>query len=130
MLLFFLCSTCNFPSFKSTTHAFFFFRCVFFANVRFVPNGGRIYYTERSQPPLLSDMVCEIYSARPDPAFLARALPSLASENFVPVVPRFCCSPQGARTEDHGETCDASQNCSVVWMRETLLVWSVLLERW
>ncbi|CAN0283878.1 unnamed protein product, partial [Ectocarpus sp. 13 AM-2016] len=43
----------------------------------FVPNGGRLYYTERSQPPLLSDMVCEVYSARPDRTFLARALPSL-----------------------------------------------------
>lgn len=46
----------------------------------FVPNGGRLYYTTRSQPPLLSDMVCEVYSARPeDRAFLARALPSLVS---------------------------------------------------
>lgn len=43
----------------------------------FVPNGGRLYYTERSQPPLLSDMVCEVYAARPDRRFLARALPSL-----------------------------------------------------
>ncbi|CAN0360273.1 unnamed protein product [Ectocarpus sp. 6 AP-2014] len=47
----------------------------------FVPNGGRLYYTERSQPPLLSDMVCEVYSARPDRAFLARALPSLEAEH-------------------------------------------------
>lgn len=44
---------------------------------RFVPNGGRLYYTERSQPPLLSEMVCDVYSARPDDDFLTRALPSL-----------------------------------------------------
>lgn len=42
-----------------------------------MPNGCRLYYTERSQPPLLSDMVCEVYSAEPDRDFLARALPSL-----------------------------------------------------
>ncbi|CAN0019612.1 unnamed protein product, partial [Hapterophycus canaliculatus] len=48
----------------------------------FVPNGGRLYYTTRSQPPLLSDMVCEIYSAKPeDREFLARALPSLEAEH-------------------------------------------------
>ncbi|CBJ29799.1 Trehalase N-terminal fragment, family GH37 [Ectocarpus siliculosus] len=52
-----------------------------FWTIRFVPNGGRLYYTERSQPPLLSDMVCEVYSARPDRAFLARALPSLEAEH-------------------------------------------------
>ncbi|CAM9566394.1 unnamed protein product [Scytosiphon promiscuus] len=48
----------------------------------FVPNGGRLYYTTRSQPPLLSDMVCEIYSAEPtDREFVARALPSLEAEH-------------------------------------------------
>eukprot|EP00903_Cladosiphon_okamuranus_P020327 g18650.t1 len=47
----------------------------------FVPNGGRLYYAERSQPPLLSDMVCEVYVARPDRVFLARALPSLEAEH-------------------------------------------------
>ena len=29
----------------------------------FVPNGGRIYYTRRSQPPFLSLMVNEYYQA-------------------------------------------------------------------
>ncbi|CAN0367758.1 unnamed protein product, partial [Discosporangium mesarthrocarpum] len=46
----------------------------------FVPNGGRLYYTHRSQPPLLSDMVCDIYMASGDVAFLARALPTLELE--------------------------------------------------
>lgn len=58
--------------------------------LRFVPNGGRIYYTERSQPPLLSDMVCEVYSARPDAAFLARALPSLVSDGFYSILKLDC----------------------------------------
>lgn len=31
------------------------------ANFGFVPNGGRIYYLDRSQPPLLSDMVVKYY---------------------------------------------------------------------
>ncbi|CAM9549185.1 unnamed protein product, partial [Choristocarpus tenellus] len=46
----------------------------------FVPNGGRLYYTERSQPPLLSDMVCDVYTACPDITFLSRALPTLELE--------------------------------------------------
>ena len=28
----------------------------------FVPNGGRAYYTKRSQPPLLSEMVWAVYA--------------------------------------------------------------------
>ena len=31
----------------------------------FVPNGGRIYYLNRSQPPLLSDMVVALLEADP-----------------------------------------------------------------
>jgi alpha,alpha-trehalase len=52
----------------------------------FVPNGNRIYYTTRSQPPLLSDMVRVVYNAlsrQSGPgarAFLESALPVLEKE--------------------------------------------------
>ena len=45
-----------------------------------VPNGGRVYYTRRSQPPLLSQMVDLYYNATGDTAFLERMLPSLVKE--------------------------------------------------
>ncbi|CAL2044802.1 unnamed protein product [Caenorhabditis brenneri] len=49
----------------------------------FVPNGGRVYYLQRSQPPLLSAMVYELYEATNDKAFIAELLPTLLKElNF------------------------------------------------
>ncbi len=53
------------------------------ANFGFVPNGGRIYYLNRSQPPLLSDMVLALVEHDPagiDAAFVAQALAVLESE--------------------------------------------------
>eukprot|EP00466_Bigelowiella_natans_P012818 jgi/Bigna1/144469/aug1.88_g19177 len=54
----------------------------------FVPNGGRVYYTTRTQPPLLTKMVEAVYLAdskggeegKKDTTFLARALPILDAE--------------------------------------------------
>jgi alpha,alpha-trehalase len=48
----------------------------------FVPNGGRVYYSlpGRSQPPMLSHMVKELYDATQNITFLARAYPSLTHE--------------------------------------------------
>lgn len=45
-----------------------------------VPNGGRVYYTNRSQPPLLPQMVDLVYSVTGDRAFLQRVLPLLVRE--------------------------------------------------
>lgn len=45
-----------------------------------VPNGARVYYLDRSQPPLLSEMVLEYYEATKDNSFLAKVLPSLDKE--------------------------------------------------
>jgi alpha,alpha-trehalase len=48
-----------------------------------VPNGGRIYYTERSQPPLLSSMVTAVLACKDlqgADEFLQRALPTLEKE--------------------------------------------------
>jgi len=46
----------------------------------FIPNGGRIYYLNRSQPPVFAGMVLSYYSATQDAATLARALPILEKE--------------------------------------------------
>lgn len=46
----------------------------------FVPNGGRIYYERRSQPPFLTLMVESYYKATKDKEFLRLALPALEQE--------------------------------------------------
>ncbi|KAF7655772.1 hypothetical protein LDENG_00051110 [Lucifuga dentata] len=46
----------------------------------FVPNGGRIYYERRSQPPFLSLMVKSYYQTTQDEEFLRAALPALKQE--------------------------------------------------
>ncbi|KAL4856740.1 putative trehalase [Chlorella vulgaris] len=48
----------------------------------FVPNGMRTYYLNRSQPPLLSQMVAALHAATPDDSqLLLRALPALLREH-------------------------------------------------
>ncbi|KAJ2046647.1 hypothetical protein IW146_003653 [Coemansia sp. RSA 922] len=47
----------------------------------FVPTGGRIYFTDRSEPPLLALMVKNYYEATLDLDFVARALPMLKAEH-------------------------------------------------
>ncbi|VDD96909.1 unnamed protein product, partial [Enterobius vermicularis] len=49
-------------------------------NHGFVPNGGRVYYLLRSQPPLLSPMVYEYYLATGDLDFVQEVLPLLEKE--------------------------------------------------
>ncbi|KAL3078820.1 hypothetical protein niasHS_014602 [Heterodera schachtii] len=46
----------------------------------FVPNGGRIYYSKRSQPPFLTMMVYEYFEATHDYEFLKQTVPSLEKE--------------------------------------------------
>uniref|UniRef100_A0ACD5TND7 Uncharacterized protein n=1 Tax=Avena sativa TaxID=4498 RepID=A0ACD5TND7_AVESA len=47
----------------------------------FVLNGARSYYTNRSQPPLLSSMVLELYTATGDLDLVRRSFPSLLKEH-------------------------------------------------
>ncbi|KAJ2396986.1 hypothetical protein GGI23_003701 [Coemansia sp. RSA 2559] len=47
----------------------------------FVPTGGRIYYTDRSEPPLLALMVKTYYGATQDLDFVREALPLLKIEH-------------------------------------------------
>ncbi|KAL6177822.1 hypothetical protein ACLB2K_049344 [Fragaria x ananassa] len=47
----------------------------------YVLNGARAYYTNRSQPPLLSAMVSEIYKRTGDLEFARKALPALVKEH-------------------------------------------------
>eukprot|EP00484_Ammonia_sp_Unknown_P030703 CAMPEP_0197050822 /NCGR_PEP_ID=MMETSP1384-20130603/25635_1 /TAXON_ID=29189 /ORGANISM="Ammonia sp." /LENGTH=758 /DNA_ID=CAMNT_0042483289 /DNA_START=46 /DNA_END=2322 /DNA_ORIENTATION=- len=46
----------------------------------FIPNGTRKYYLTRSQPPLLTPMVHEIYTVTKDKKWLQSILPSLTKE--------------------------------------------------
>ncbi|XP_045822741.1 probable trehalase isoform X2 [Trifolium pratense] len=47
----------------------------------FVLNGARAYYTNRSQPPLLSAMIYEIYHRTGDVELVKRSLPALLKEH-------------------------------------------------
>ena len=48
-----------------------------------IPNGGRVYYLNRSQPPLLTLMVDRYYEATRDLEFLTKSIPYLEKEyNF------------------------------------------------
>eukprot|EP00158_Paraphelidium_tribonemae_P005393 Partr_v1_DN27315_c1_g1_i3_m46233 putative trehalase len=52
----------------------------FIDSLGFVPNGNRVYYTRRSQPPVLVQMVRDAFVSRHDFALLERALPYLLKE--------------------------------------------------
>ncbi|XP_065920770.1 trehalase-like isoform X2 [Dysidea avara] len=45
-----------------------------------VPNGGRVYYSRRSQPPLLTQMVAAYYNATENDTFVKEILPLLEKE--------------------------------------------------
>ncbi|KAK9076642.1 hypothetical protein SSX86_004976 [Deinandra increscens subsp. villosa] len=47
----------------------------------YVLNGARAYYTNRSQPPLLSSMVIEVYKCTNDIDLVKKALPALIKEH-------------------------------------------------
>ncbi|GBG77617.1 hypothetical protein CBR_g24063 [Chara braunii] len=49
--------------------------------VGFVPNGARSYYLNRSQPPMLSRMVREVFEATGDQSLVLKALPVLQQEH-------------------------------------------------
>eukprot|EP00043_Microstomoeca_roanoka_P016611 m.170801 g.170801 ORF g.170801 m.170801 type:complete len:393 (-) comp16489_c1_seq1:64-1242(-) len=46
----------------------------------FIPNGARIYYLTRSQPPVLSEIVMALYEATGNETLLSEAYPYLAKE--------------------------------------------------
>jgi alpha,alpha-trehalase len=46
----------------------------------FVPNGGRLYYTSRSQPPLLTQMVEYYYNCTSNLTLVETVLPALSRE--------------------------------------------------
>mmetsp|Transcript_3283 Transcript_3283/g.9510 ORF Transcript_3283/g.9510 Transcript_3283/m.9510 type:complete len:550 (-) Transcript_3283:20-1669(-) len=50
-------------------------------SVGHIPNGSRTYYLNRSQPPLMSAMVRDVYAATNDTALLNTALPLLVKEH-------------------------------------------------
>lgn len=48
----------------------------------FIPNGGRLYYSERSQPPLLTGMIKSYVDVTNDIAFMTTAAPILERELY------------------------------------------------
>ena len=46
----------------------------------FIPNGNRVYFERRSQPPLFTSMVAEYLNATRDTEFLQRHISSLDKE--------------------------------------------------
>ncbi|KAH6604373.1 trehalase precursor [Trichoderma cornu-damae] len=64
----------------------------------FVPNGARLYYLNRSQPPLLARMVSVYVEHTNDTAILARALPLLVREHDFWVRNRTVAVAVGNRT--------------------------------
>lgn len=60
-----------------------------------VPNGGRIYYTGRSQPPLLTQMVELYYNWTSNLTFVENVLPALSKEYEFWMVNRSVELPEG-----------------------------------
>jgi alpha,alpha-trehalase len=46
----------------------------------FIPNGGRVYYLQRSQPPMFTPMIYELYENTHDAAFIKDMLPFMEKE--------------------------------------------------
>jgi len=61
----------------------------------FMPNGTRTYYLNRSQPPLLSEIVRNVYSATRNRPLLRRTLPALLTEHAF-----FTSGNKGVRVRD------------------------------
>ena len=54
--------------------------CIVLFSFGMVPNGGRVYYSRRSQPPLLTQMVAVFYNATGNDTFVEEMLPFLDQE--------------------------------------------------
>ncbi len=88
-----------------------------------IPNGGRSYYLNRSQPPLFIQMVKEYETATGDKAFVKEIIDGMDTEfeywhanHIVPVTSatngrtysmvRYCCEHDGPRPESYAEDFD------------------------
>jgi len=67
----------------------------------FVPNGARIYYLNRSQPPLLSEMVYHFYTVTGDIDLVMTALPILEKEYNFWMTSRVVVMPDGHNVLNH-----------------------------
>ena len=76
-----MCSLSYIPLFKCRMRGFP--SLPYYYRYGLVPNGGRQYYTRRSQPPLLTQMVELFYNRTENTTFLHNLLPALVTEyNF------------------------------------------------
>ena len=101
-----------------------------------IPNGGRTYFINRSQPPLFIKMVSEYVKASGDMTFLKQVLPYMVqefeywlSEHFITVnkngrdfrMARFNCEDSGPRPESYVEDFMLTQvHCDTVEEREKM----------
>ncbi|GLI69768.1 hypothetical protein VaNZ11_014451, partial [Volvox africanus] len=83
----------------------------------FVPNGTRQYYTNRSQPPLLSAMVLAVWNASNDDSLLVDALPQLVKQhrywNTGNKAVRVRAGRPGKKEDDERDGCDGIAGGSV-----------------
>ncbi|KAL0268857.1 UNVERIFIED_CONTAM: hypothetical protein PYX00_010664 [Menopon gallinae] len=103
----------------------------------FVPNGGRVYYLERSQPPLLTPMVLSYYEATNDIDFLQSNIDLLEKEFYfwvdkrtVDVVKngktyklaRYFAPSRGPRPESYSEDYNSAAFLSTQLEKEDLYI--------
>jgi alpha,alpha-trehalase len=72
----------------------------------FVPNGGRTYYMNRSQPPLLTPMVDLYFQETSSKEFLVKNLPLLRKEN------EFWLKRRSVDVSFNGETYRMARYCA------------------
>ncbi|CAJ0928868.1 unnamed protein product, partial [Mesorhabditis belari] len=89
----------------------------------FVPNGNRIYYLNRSQPPVLAWCVHAYYKATKDTEFIAQLLPTLRKEmaffennrvykeeHWIGSLYRYVVSADGPRPESYREDVESAHH--------------------
>lgn len=72
----------------------------------FVPNGGRAYYTNRTQPPFLALMVADVARATANASFAAAALPLLEQEMLFWATQRSCSDATAASSSSSSSSSD------------------------
>jgi len=101
----------------------------------FIPNGAREYYSNRSQPPLFTEMVYAYYSFTTNITFLAEAFPYMELEmkfwktnttvdvtvkNTVHTLNRYIVDSSEPRPESYGEDFECANNKTFYWPNNTI----------
>lgn len=112
-------------------------------NFGFVPNGGRIYYLDRSQPPFLTEMALAIHATSPNMTWLASVVPVLEKEynfwmdplqgHYIPIsyhgdvkLNRYSSSEESPRPESYAEDLATGIEAEKTLRRRRQEVWKGL----